>query len=105
MYILECRRYARVNTDSYSLRSDIHDHDTRGSVNLAVPFHRISASRSGLTYFAPLLFNSLPSLVRQLPLKKFVVHVREHLLLRAYYSVQECLDDRFSNIGMPSDEP
>lgn len=105
MYILECLRYARINTDSYSLRSDIHDHDTRGSVNLTVPFHRISASRSGLTYFAPLLFNSLPPLVRQLPLKKFVVHVREHLLLRAYYSVQECLDDRFSNIGMPSNEP
>lgn len=96
IFIYECLKYVRCNIDTFSRRLEVHDYDTRTVKDLVVPYHRLSATRSGTTYYAPLLFNLLPSRVRMMPEKRFLTSVTNCLLEKAYFSLEECINDRFS---------
>lgn len=98
LYVFECLKYVKHNITAFSERSYIHDYDTRTTQDLVVPYHRLSATRSGITYYAPLLFNLLPVDVRKWPEKKFLRETTNFLIEKAYFSIEECIRDRFSGI-------
>lgn len=98
IYILECLKYVKMNEDNFSTRSMVHDHCTRYAGDLVVPCHRLSATRSGIRFLGPWLFNLLPSSIRNLPVGEFTRRIADYLLTEAFFSVQECIDGDFAGI-------
>lgn len=94
IYIFECLRYVRNNISLFSHRSEVHDHTTRTAGELFVPFHRLSATKSGVSYYAPHFYNCLPDEIKSLPSKQFEARVLEFLKRGAYYSYDEYLSGR-----------
>ena len=89
IYIFECLKFVKQNICLFSERAQVHDYATRGSTELVVPFHRLSATRSGVSYYAPLFFNGLPDNIKILPIKKFESQVLDLLRKRVCYSFDE----------------
>lgn len=100
LFILECLKYIKNNISKFTTHSAVHGYATRNVNDIIVPFHRLSATRLGTDYYAPLLHNLLPPCVRMLPVKEYLATVRAYLCRKAFYSVQECLDDKFSDLGV-----
>ena len=59
LYVFQCLKYMRTDIHYFSARSYLHDHNTRTSSSLVLPFNRLSANRLGITYYGPLLYNLL----------------------------------------------
>ena len=73
-------------------------HDTRGNNNISMNFLRLSRSRIGTIYTGPLLFNILPAHIRELDIKHFVSSIKQYFILKAFYSIDEILKDKFVDI-------
>lgn len=95
LFVLRCLVYVRENIGMYVKRAEIHNYNTRFASDLVVPFHRLSATRSATQYYGPLIFNLLPVNVAELPVRRFSVILKKFLISKAYYSVQECIQDKF----------
>lgn len=91
IYIFECLRHVRNNIGLFSRRSELHDHSTRAAEELVVPFHRLSATRSGISYHAPLFYNCLSNEIKSLPPRQFEARVLELLKRDACFTFDEYL--------------
>lgn len=89
LYIYECLRYVRRNIGQFSLRSYVHDRSTRNCEEMVVPYHRLSATRTGLSYYAPMFYNCLHNSFRDLSEKEFTARVLKILKSKAFYSIEE----------------
>lgn len=98
LYILECLTYMRLHADGFSTRFDAHGRDLRFCHDIDIHFKRIYASRCGRNYYGPKLFNLLPLRVRSLSLQSFNNCVRDYLIKKSFYSMQECFDDGFAGL-------
>lgn len=95
IYILQCLVYIRRNIDKYSRHGDQHSYHTRTRDDILIKFLRLRRSREGSMYYGPKLYNALPPAVRELELTVFKKKIRSLLLARAYYSIDEFVDDDF----------
>ena len=89
LYIYHALLYVKANLGSFSRRADIHEHQTRGSRHLEIPFHRLNISQGSVLYQGVKLFNALERDVQCLPLCRFKICVKNMLLNEAFYSVSE----------------
>jgi hypothetical protein len=92
MYMYAALVYVRENIDAYSRHSDIHGHDTRAVGNIRPPFVRLTHGRTAINYYGPLLFNKLPKTVRAMEIVPFKRNVKQLLVARACYSIDEFLE-------------
>lgn len=93
MYILECLCYFKLNSFNYSTHASLHNHDTRLRNNYKNDFLRLTHSRNSINYYAPVFFNKLPPCLRDIPTEHFRRRIKSVLIQRAYYSLDEYLND------------
>lgn len=98
LYILQCLAYIRGNLDTFSTNNSSHRYETRHGDNILPDFHRLSKTRRGTDYYCVLFFNVLPNHIRDLDEKLFKHKLREYLVIKCFYSVQEYLSGNFSDL-------
>lgn len=91
-YVYNSLLHIRQNISTYGRRQDIHQHNTRSARNLDIPQCRLSKSLKSFPVTAIKLFNSLPEGVRSLVVARFKTSVRDKLLSRPIYSLNELGD-------------
>lgn len=99
LYVFECLKWVHASRSGFVTGSEIHGRNLRYGGNIRIPYHRVSASRCGKSYYGPLIYNLLPDTMKACRTKTFAVRLKRFLAAKAYYSVNECLKDKFSNIG------
>ena len=71
-------------------------YNTRLTYNIGLPLPSTSQIKDSIVYSSRQLFNHLPLCIRKIyNNKKFKAEVKKVLVARAYYSIQEYLDERF----------
>lgn len=74
------------NIDRYTLNG-LHEHETRHSKDIRVPFHRLTISkRNSLSVD---IYNHLPLHFRNLNFETFKLRIKKHILNYCFYSVEE----------------
>lgn len=91
VYIFYCLRYVKENIGNYSYNCDTHSYSTRSATDIKIDFTRIVHNRFSVNYYGPVMFNKLPLTVRNLDIKKFKTVIKNYLVNKAFYSIQEFL--------------
>ena len=87
VYILQQVLYTKRHLQSYTLRGNIHHHDTRQRDQLSIPYNRLHTTdfvREGLQ-----LYNQLPDKWKHLPTGKFKKAISQNLIEAPPYSKEE----------------
>lgn len=93
-YILENIMYVRKNLHEFKLNSDIHNYNTRSKNKLAVTACRLRKVSTSFVGNCIRFYNKIPIDVVDLPFNKFKLQVKSHLMSKAYYTLNEFLDDK-----------
>lgn len=88
-YILITLNNVRTNISSLALREDQHDHNTRSKSNLDLPFCRLNKKKDSFPMLAIRMYNRLPLYFKNLEASVFKNELREWLLARPLYSLDE----------------
>jgi hypothetical protein len=95
VYILHVLLYTHSNFSQFNKNSDVHNHFTRGSNNLHVPFVRTNTALCGPNSMGLKLYNALPNELRCIKsFSVFKCKIKEMLLQKMYYKVVDFIDDR-----------
>jgi hypothetical protein len=94
VYIFSNIMYVRRNLHKYNKNSDIHCLNTRNKDKLQLPrFKRAKTFKSfignGIRFY-----NKIPCKVTELPDSKFKEHVKKVLLKKAYYKINDYVNDK-----------
>lgn len=89
LYIYQCLVYVYNNRDSYKKQGDVHNHNTRTQLNIALDYNRIKSSDCGVNYYAPKFFNKIPICVKNLSEVKYKQLIKKFLIKEAFYSLNE----------------
>ena len=92
MYIYNCLVYTRERLEIITKRSDVHCYETRTSLALNIPYHRLSTTQQSVHYRGIKLFNCLNEPWKFEKLSKFKKHLKDYLVDKAYYSIQQYFD-------------
>lgn len=92
VFIYENLMHAKVNIYKYNANSDFHTYNTRNRNDLITPYFRLKKCQNGPNFLAVKYFNSLPSKIRDLPLKQFKQSIKKFLTLSAFYSTDDFLN-------------
>ncbi|KAL1448050.1 hypothetical protein WDU94_012322 [Cyamophila willieti] len=93
LYIYNCLIHIKTHESSLLRNRDVHDYETRHRDNIRGGHLRLKRSQNGTLYWGSMFYNKLPPSVRELPLKNFCSVLQDFLVARAYFSIQEYLDD------------
>lgn len=93
-YILENIMYVRKNLHEFKLNSDIHDYNTRSKNKIAVKASRLRKISTSFVGNCIRFYNKIPAEIVNLPFSKFKSHVKSNLLSKAYYTVNDFLNDK-----------
>lgn len=88
-YILESLMYFRRNSSDYITVDEAHNHNTRQRYDVQIDFLRLRTSWSATRHYAPAFFNKLPVRIRNIPLNQFKNKIKQFLLNRCFYSIDE----------------
>ena len=88
--------YIRQNLHLYSKNSDIHNINTRNKDKLRVPFHRLHKVHNSFVGLGITFYNKLPSSLLDLPFNAFKTKVKSNLCSKAYYCINDYLNDKES---------
>lgn len=91
-FILQNLIYVKNHHDRYARHSDIHNYNTRNKSDLQPVFHRLQRCQNGPGFHAVTYFNKLPKAVKDLGEPQFKRKVKEFLLQKAFYSVNEFIN-------------
>lgn len=97
--ILQVAKYIRTNLEQFPERADscTHSRQTRGRHQLQLPHKRLSKSQKQMGFFGVKVYNKLPQSIQSANTTgSFISKLKRLLLGRAYYTVQEFFDDKFS---------
>ncbi|KAJ8915927.1 hypothetical protein NQ315_015542 [Exocentrus adspersus] len=93
VYILKCVTFVSKNRHCFRTCSYYHSYSTRHGSLLSIPKHRTTYFKRSPYYNSIVLFNALPSNIRDIPgYSKFKAQVKKLLLDNVFYSVSEYLD-------------
>ena len=71
-----------------------HDYPTRNKQNLLPDKFRLTLFQNSIFYYGPKLYNCIPNNIKALTsINAFKSHLRRFLTERAFYSLQEALDE------------
>lgn len=95
VFVMKCLLWMRDNTHLFKQHNDIHHYDTRNNSKIEIEFHRVNKSKFSTNYYAPKLYNKLPSHIKYLPANQYKEQIKTYLTERAFYSLNEVFDDNF----------
>ena len=93
-YIFENIMYVRKNIGSFKVNSDRHGYDTRAKNKLVGPSFRLAKSNKSCLGNCVRFYNKIPDNVCELSNNRFKRYVKYCLLKKAYYSVNDYLQDK-----------
>ena len=82
------------NLQFYDTNGDVHNINTRNQNNLVLPSCRLEKVKSSFVGRGVRFFNKIPADARDLPPIKFKNFVKNALIKKAYYSVDDYLNDK-----------
>lgn len=85
--------YVHKNLDLFPKNSNIHNINTRFKDKLAVPKYRLEKVNRSFMGIGIKIYNKIPKDMLELPLNKFKTSVKSYLLSKAYYSLNDYLND------------
>lgn len=88
IYIYEIAKFLRSNLTLFEPRDNTNK---RKATHMAyqIPVPRLELFRRSCIYMAPLIYNSLPKFITDLPYKKFCITLKRWLLQESYYTIEE----------------
>jgi len=88
-------RFLIQNLELYTTNSSIHNHNTRSRIQLHKPSATLALYQKGPYYESIRVYNALPHNIAGLISKKkeFTTKLKKYLLAKAYYSVEEYMND------------
>jgi len=94
-YIFSRMRFLSRNLQLYTFNFTIHNHNTRYRIQLHRPHTALTLYQKGLYYGSVRIYNKLPYNIAELILqnKGFLTTLKKYLLDKAYYSVEEYMND------------
>jgi hypothetical protein len=96
LYILNLTLYIAGNKNNLIKTSSIHDHNTRNSKNLHLPYSRLSAAQTLHEYQGIKCYNKLIKYIENTKTTKSLKHKLQTLLVdKAYYNIDEFFKDNF----------
>lgn len=93
IYIFKCLLYAKENEDKWMKLSSHHNYVTRNTQIFLLPKRRTHKFECSPLYRSIKLYNHLPPSVKSLNLKLFKKEIKNLLLKKGFYSVNEYLCD------------
>jgi exonuclease III len=94
LYIYELLCFYKDNQSKFQIHQVQHGLNLRNTALLHYPIHRLTLYEKGAYYSALKLYNKLPTAIKEQPtVNSFKVALKHHLLDRAYYSVNQFLDE------------
>jgi ribonuclease P/MRP protein subunit RPP40 len=97
LYILRCLQYVKNNPDQYKKLKSFHNYSTRKS-DYSFDVFRLNRSRHGLNFYSIKFYNVLPHVFRKISPDLFKMKIEKYLLAKSFYSVEEYLNDNFSDV-------
>lgn len=97
VYIYQLCLDVKLHACNYSLVQDTHKHGTRNRLLLRYPIHRTSAFECSPRYMSIRCYNKLPDNLKVLDIKSFKARLRRVLIDKAYYRLNEFLNDSFND--------
>jgi hypothetical protein len=98
LYILRCLQYIKNNPDQYKKLKSFHNYSTRKS-DYSFDVFRLNRSRHGLNFYSIKFYNVLPHVFRKMSPDLFKMKIEKYLLAKSFYSVEEYLNDNFSDVS------
>ena len=93
LYIYECLRYVTANIDLMQRHNGVHDYATRNNNNLRQPQLRLSRSRNSTNFYGIKFYNIIGKDLISLPRIRFLSSIKEYLLKKAFFGVDEFMTD------------
>lgn len=93
-FIYENIIYVHRNKHIYKKNSDIVSRHTRSSDKLAVPYHRLSKTQKSFVGVGLRMYNKLPIDLTCLPTPILKKIVKQTLIKRAYYKINDYINDK-----------
>jgi hypothetical protein len=94
IYIYYCALLVKMNAGLFSPNSSVHGYSTHGSENIHLLMQSCAASKKGPHHSASIIFNKLPTSLKNISsIHMFKANLRKLLLCKCYYSVDEFLSD------------
>lgn len=96
IYILVCSVYVKNRLNDYLTQRDIHQYNTRNKEKLYIPHCRLTSTMSGPYHMSIKIFNKLPDQIKNITnINKFKSELKNLLLPKVYYSINEYFNDNF----------
>lgn len=93
LYIFECTAFYRKNYTFFHPYEQMHSHETRHR-NLLVPYNtNLTQVQKGVTIAVIKVYNHLPERLKMLPLYKFKRVLKQILIRKCYYTIDEYFSD------------
>lgn len=92
-YILENLLYIHKNKNLYLINSDVHSYNTRNKDKFVTPKYRLSKSNKSFIGLGISMYNKLTREISNLPLAKFKAHIKDMLIKKSYYKIEDYLND------------
>jgi len=94
-YIFSLMRFLSRTLQLYTFNFTIHKYNTRYRIQLHKPSTALILYQKGLYYESVRIYNKLPYNIAELILqnKSFLTNLKKYLLEKAYYSVEEYMND------------
>lgn len=95
LYILEVSKFVKSNLDSFQTNKNAHQRNTRNKDKLVIGFKRLKKSSQSVWNEGPKIYNKINKSIREIEsYELFVTRLKEFLLKKAYYSIEEYLNDK-----------
>ena len=101
LYIYRCLEFITRHTELYPKVNLYHNYRTRHE-DICFRNLRLTKSRDAINYFCIKFLNTLPDEVRRYNSHDFLKNVKQYLIRRAFYSLDEYLNNNFKDLVLLS---
>ena len=99
MYIFQTILYA-TNKCNCTVNKQVHTHNTRNKNDYHKWVHNLELYNSKPSVAGCIFYNKLPNSIKQLDNKNLFIRELKNLLInRCYYSIDDYMNDKFCNAG------
>lgn len=92
MYILTTAKCIHRDRGELHINGETHNYNTRFRNDLQTPYHRLQTTQRFADFWGSKIFNKLPEKVKCLPTEKMSAVLKQHLMMNAFYTVDEFLN-------------
>jgi Reverse transcriptase (RNA-dependent DNA polymerase) len=93
LFIFEILKFVKLNIEEFTRQDAFHNYSTRHGGNLQHASHRLSLFESNPYYIGTILYNKLPTDIKNLPTaNQYLRAIKNLLVSKAFYSVDEFLN-------------